>query len=395
MTPTFRATLPFPTRRSAEVLKRQLIDHLIAVAPRVGERFASDHELVSATGLSRPTVRRALNSMAQEGWIERRHGRGTYVGPRVTMPISLETRPPHDTSRRRPIVRVAVVIHLLGDLQHDWYSRGVIAGIDEAAGELDVAVELLGDQDGDVKAVSRRLMLTRPDVLAFAAPSPMHLQLLGECQRLDIAAIGTGTFLASLAVTTVHEDGVQGAAAAVKELVALGHRRIGMVLSPYATPWVFDRRQGYVQGIREAGLEHDEGLVLWLGGDDKEKSDALEQFIARRRPTALLFGSYGVVRHLRPLIRSGLVRVPRDLSVVHFDQCADTKIWLEDVKPTVVEIPVRGMGRQLALLAREIADGKEVAKVTKLPCELRWGESTMAVPNGVSPSVSEAVSKLL
>jgi DNA-binding LacI/PurR family transcriptional regulator len=121
-------------------------------------------------------------------------------------------------------------------------------------------------------------------------------------------------------------------------------------------------------------------MVLWLGGDDAEKSRALESFIARRQPTALLFGSYGVVRHLRPLLQRGAVRVPQDLSVIHFDQCPDTEVWLEGIKPCVVEIPVRQMGRSLARLAREIADGRTVDRVTTLPCEIRTGATTASAP---------------
>lgn len=378
MSGEFRATLPFPRRRSAELLKRQLIEHLIQSAPSVGDRFISDHELVNATGLSRPTVRRALSWLQHEGWIERRHGRGTFVGPRALMPIDVPRAQPPGSHRR--VVRLAMLIHLLGDLRHDWYSRGVIAGIDEAAGDLGVAIELLGHQDGDVKAISRRLMLTRPDVLGFPAPSPLHLPLLGECQRLDITAIGTGTLLKGLSVPTVHEDGIQGAAAAVEHLVSQGHRRIGLVLSPHPMPWVFDRRLGYINGLREAGIEHDEGLVLWLSGDDDAKSRAIGEFLDHRQPTALLFGGYAVVQHLRPLLRAGRVRVPQDLSVIHFDQCPETQSWLQGLRPSIVEIPVREMGRRLARMARAFADGEDMAAVTKLPCNLRHGDTVAVVP---------------
>jgi LacI family transcriptional regulator len=221
--------------------------------------------------------------------------------------------------------------------------------------------------------------------VAFTAPAPLHLPLLGECRRLDIATVGTGTFLRGLSVPTVHEDGEQAAASAVRHLVDQGHQRIGLVLSPHAMPWVFDRRQGYVHGIEAAGLEHDEGMVLWLAGDDAVKSRSIERFIERRRPTALLFASYGVVRHLQPLLRSGRLRVPEDLSIVHFDQCPETQVWLEGLTPTVVEIPVREMGRHLAHLARELADGREVAKVTKLPCEIRPGSSVVPALGGDEP----------
>src|SRR5689334_6047552 len=125
----FRLTTPLPPRHSAEALRRQLIDHLIRTSPTVGERFLSDHQLARASNLSRPTVRRALDELQKEGWIERRQGLGTFVGPRAAMlpqAATTATRPATESDRR--VVRLALLIHLLGELKDDWYARGVLEG---------------------------------------------------------------------------------------------------------------------------------------------------------------------------------------------------------------------------------------------------------------------------
>ena len=44
-----------------------------------GTRIPSERELCESYGVSRMTVRLALDEAVSEGWIERRHGRGTYV----------------------------------------------------------------------------------------------------------------------------------------------------------------------------------------------------------------------------------------------------------------------------------------------------------------------------
>src|SRR5438105_1058415 len=119
----FELEYPLPSRRSAESLRQQLIAYLLRTNPPVGTRFLSDHQLARVAKLSRPTVRRALDEMHREGWIERRQGHGTFVGPRVAMPGAMRT-PVVDSAKRR-MVRIAVVIHLAGDLRHDWYSRTV------------------------------------------------------------------------------------------------------------------------------------------------------------------------------------------------------------------------------------------------------------------------------
>src|SRR2546421_5028036 len=80
---SFEITAPLPARGSAFALRQQLLDHLLRIKPAVGERFLSDHELARISRLSRPTVRRAMDDLERDGWIERRPGIGTFIGPRA------------------------------------------------------------------------------------------------------------------------------------------------------------------------------------------------------------------------------------------------------------------------------------------------------------------------
>ena len=372
----FTLTKPLPPRGSAVALRDQLIAHLLRTSPPIGARFHSDHELTRLTKLSRPTVRRALDELSRGGWIERRHGSGTFIGPRVAM--SLGTPAVDLAESGRKTVRLALMIWLLGDLAHDWYAAGVIRGIDSAAEEHGIAIELLGDREGDVKSVSRRLMQTRPDVLAFTAPPPRHTLIVGEARRLDIPCTGTGMSLTPLGIPTACEDGTAGAAAAVRHLAERGHRRIGFVATPYATPWVFARRAGYMRGMTDAGLDADEGMVLWLP-DGPEHDAALAQYLERRKPTALLLSNYGKLAHLTPLVRDGRVRVPHDLSVITFDQHPGSAQWLGGVQPTVVALPLEAMGASLASMARRLAEGRAV-ETAFLPCDLLEGGSVAPPP---------------
>ena len=371
----FQLKKPLPRRGSVEALRIQLVEHLVETRPEVGSRFLSDHELTRLTNLSRPTVRRVLEELSREGWIERRHGSGTFIGPRMAMPhvggaSGGEGRPAHRAS-----IRLAVMIYLLGDLLHDWYSRAVLAGMDRAAYAAGVAIELVGDQDGDVKQLSRRLMQTRPDVLALIAPPPRRVPLIGECSRLDIHCIGTGSFLASLGIPAVQEDGAQGAALAVEKLVEAGHQRIGLVMPPYPIPWVFDRRRGYLEGLARAGIDADERLLLWAHPEAEDGAAQLQQFIARSKPTALLFGSHGGIRHLGTLSRSDPSDAVRNLAVVHFDQNPQCQHWLGGAKPACITLPLEAMGQGLAELARAIVEGKPGPSNALLPCDFDAGES--------------------
>ncbi len=371
MSHRFELKAPLPSRRSAEALREQLIEHFVETSPTVGQQFMSEYELARVVGLSRPTIRRAMDELHREGWIERRNGRGTFIGPRAAMALAPRR---HAVTGSRRVLRMALLVHGLGDFRHDWYSPGVLSGIDDVANDLGVSIEVLGDYDCDVKSVSQRLLQSHPDVLACTAPGAKHAMLIGESLRLDIPCIGTGTFLTDLGVPTVCEDGIAGGAMAVRHLVEHGHKRIGFIQLAFSVPWVFHRHEGYLRGLRDAGLDADDRYSLWLRpGEDQQA--ALMEYFERYQPTAVVVGSFTPLRHLAPLVQSGKLRVPRDVSIVNFDQHPECAGWLGGVKPTTVELPLREMGRRLAGMARAIVDGTEVAPLTSLPCTLSHGAS--------------------
>jgi len=58
-------------------------------ALRGADALPSERELVRATGLSRITVRSAIEDLARDGLISKRHGAGTYVSPQIDQPLSI------------------------------------------------------------------------------------------------------------------------------------------------------------------------------------------------------------------------------------------------------------------------------------------------------------------
>lgn len=67
---------------------------------RGAQALPSERELVRATGLSRITVRNAIEDLAREGLIARRHGAGTYVSHHINQPLSVLIGFTADMARR-------------------------------------------------------------------------------------------------------------------------------------------------------------------------------------------------------------------------------------------------------------------------------------------------------
>lgn len=392
----FTISGPFPPRKAYLVLRDRLIAHMLECGAQVGEPFCSEAHLMEVSGLSRTTVRKAMDDLCDAGWVERRAGVGSFVGPRVELP-----QPPSaaaDGKRgvpRSETIRVAVLLHLQREGGSDYFTRGVLQGLDSSALEEGLSVELMGDSNMDVGALVKRLKLSRANVLVVMPSTARHALLAGAAESLGIPCLIAGSHLYESGLPTVHEDGAQGTALAVRHLAEQGHRRIGLWLSQAPAIWVHQRRNGYLQAMRERGLETDERLVLWTPyspvADQACRSqlanvDAFLAYIKAQRPTALILGSSG--QHTRTLgeaVRKGQLRIPEDLSVVCFDQNYEDYSQYLHRRPTVVALPLVEMGRALARMAGIVHRAKlqrEQAQVETiaLPCMLSEGDSVAARP---------------
>src|SRR2546428_4308678 len=84
---------------SKQVLTRQRVLELIDQL-QVGEAIPPERRLSSDLGISRLTLRAALDDLVRDGYLERRHGSGTFVSePKIAQPLTLTSF--RDDMRRR------------------------------------------------------------------------------------------------------------------------------------------------------------------------------------------------------------------------------------------------------------------------------------------------------
>jgi LacI family transcriptional regulator len=178
-----------------------------------------------------------------------------------------------------------------------------------------------------------------------------------DCRYVRIASVALDE-PHSMLVT--HDD--IGAREAARHLAKLGHTRIGHISGPPSFRSSFVRKQGFVQGLREHGLELEDRYCA-EGGYTFESgvACAIALLSLDPRPTAIFAGNdemaLGALRAARDL---GL-EVPNQLSVVGYDDSPmATRVW---PSLTTVRLPIRDMGRMAAeklLTAGKIKSGGDV-----------------------------------
>ena len=187
-------------------------------------------------------------------------------------------------------------------------------------------------------------------------------------------------------------DDVAGAELAAGHLLALGHRRIGVLLgrlnadvrcgpadaareSASSIRVARSRIAGYRAAVAAAGLDPGE-LVLWeSGGNDPDSGRRAADEMLRTHPelTGLLcFSDQLAIGASQAAARAGR-RVPDDLSLIGFDDIPRASTW--DPPLTTIRQPLLDKGRVAADLLLELIDHRP-ARHIELPIELVVRDST-------------------
>ncbi len=250
-------------------------------------------------------------------------------------------------------------------------------------GHLIFLVDTGADRDVERDAIEA-LVHQQVDGLVYAC---MWHQVVPPPANLPAGTVFLDARPAGGGFPAVVPDDHGGAVAAVRELVDHGHRRIAYLGAgdepiPIATRL---RHRGYLEVLRASGIEPDPELVLAVpvtsAGGGADAAGALLDLPADRRPTAVFcFNDRIAMGAYRAARRRGL-EVPRDLSIVGYD---DQQLIAEALDPplTTVALPHYAMGRW----AMEVVLGLRTPPtdddgVLLMPCPLVRRDSVAPPPD--------------
>jgi LacI family transcriptional regulator len=138
----------------------------------------------------------------------------------------------------------------------------------------------------------------------------------------------------------------------VERVAALDHRRIGYVGGNPGFETTLERIAGYRDCLLAAGVAIDEGLLVTGSATTTSAMQAAERLLDLvNPPTALVGGNNLATIGIMKAIRQRGLRVPKDVSVVGFDDFE----WADCFEPrlTLVAQPCAEIGRRAAFLLME------------------------------------------
>ncbi len=239
---------------------------------------------------------------------------------------------------------------------------------------------ILGDSDGDVTAETEYIEAFRGrmcEAIILVAPR-VEDSVLQELNS-KIPLILVDRKIDDEEIIQVYLDNAAGAYSAVKHLLDLGHRRIGFVMGPENVPNSHRRKAGYIDALKEYGLEFDPELEFQGEFKVETGKEAFEKFVTMKDPPTAVFNSndlmaFGFVIAARDAGYS----IPEDFSVVGFDD-----IFLSSLMEpalTTVRYPFVEMGTQaINMLLDSFDTNRKVTMNENLKHELIIRKSTRRI----------------
>ena len=196
------------------------------------------------------------------------------------------------------------------------------------------------------------IILTRPEI------NDSTIQLLSD-RKQKFVVMGRSNL--PLQFPWVDIDGALGIREAVRYLSNLGHKRIAYVGTSEIFMFSLHRLEGYKRGLKEAGIDFEENLMVQVSLDEDEIEvgvKSIMDFLRLANPpkAVIVAGSQLTIGVVKGIEKFGY-EVGKDISVICFDD-AD---WSAHYNPPLTSIrqPLFKAGKLLAKLMIESIAGNE------------------------------------
>jgi LacI family transcriptional regulator len=321
---------------------------LQAVARRAGVSIATVSKVINGrSGVGDDTRVRVENAIGELGY------------------VSLGERQKASSGTREMTIEVVVDPR---DVSNPYLST-LLGGAMETAGRLDVGLVL---RSSGVIEVTSAYSPRRERALR-AVGLPMVLIDPIDVPRTSVPSIGATNW--------------GGAYSATQHLIELGHTKIAYIGGPLGAGCDVFRAHGWAAAMSEAGLVVDLATVPREGYTFEHGLRAASELLGSAdRPTAIFAGSDISAMGVLEAARLAGLAVPKDLSVVGFD---DTLLARTSTPPlTTVHQPIADIGRTAVATVLRMARGDViVTKRVELSTELVIRHSTASLkPRRTIPS---------
>jgi LacI family transcriptional regulator len=198
------------------------------------------------------------------------------------------------------------------------------------------------------------------DGIIFTGSSISNCSYILDLVDSSIPVVIMDRDLESENINGVFLDNYEGGYAATKHLIDLGHTGIGCAIGPLTTKSARDRLEGYMNALRDNGIQVDNHLIREGEYNIKGGEEGAKKILENKGVTAIFASNdlmaYGVYK----TVHSKGLKIPEDISVVGFDDIQFSQIL--EPQLTTINQPTYDMGVTATQILLKLIQGKTVRK---------------------------------
>ncbi|GIP28400.1 GntR family transcriptional regulator [Paenibacillus sp. J23TS9] len=286
------------------------------------DRIPTEKELIDQFQVSRITVANALADLANEGWIYRIPGRGSYV---KGIPESYMRSARSSAVISEIHAKHAPKIGLIFPSIEDFFAIQMVRGIRNALKDSKYSLIVMFTYNSKEleKEAIRELRASVDGLIIFPVDAEVYNEEIIALKMQNYPFVLLDRHLPGVETNVVLSDPLQGSILAVEHLWNQGHRSIAICSdTPMPTVTVEERIQGYNEALKQQGALINPALILtdFSIQDAPYKEDyALHRFIKSKMATAYIALNCRLGVHIWSVARKTGLRVPEDVSIITFD----------------------------------------------------------------------------
>jgi GntR family transcriptional regulator of arabinose operon len=273
-----------------------------------GTLIPSERKLCEMFGVSRITLREALNELKNEGVLYTSTGRGTYVKA-----LNYEK-----TSQRNCIGLICPntdsEVTLVGNM---------INGIDFELKKVNcnLFLRMSNDNPEEELQILKEFSNCTNGIISVPAMHNKNHQYYEEISQ-NIPVVFAERKLENVKMPYVGYDNISATRQVVAQLLKKGHKKIAFVSEDDEISPAKERYEGYRQAFKETGRRLDYSLVKWLKTrhkDNRYSYDLIKDFIKDKNPNAIFFAYRNTFAlHAVKAIRELNMQIPEEFEIAGF-----------------------------------------------------------------------------
>lgn len=329
-------------------LKKEITSLINQGEIKPGDKLPTEHELSEEFGVSRHTVRKAMNILLNEGLLSRKPGVGTFLNQKSKKPT-------------KNIGYVTLNIH-------DYIFSSIFQGIDNILHSYGYQV-LLGSTQNDPqreRVILEEFIRKNVDGLiiepAQSAINYPNIALLERFVDNHIPVVILDSRFENDKFHYVGVDDLKGGYLATRALLDLGHKQIALIYKRVHLPLI-NRFKGYKKALEENGIPIYLNYVKECIHTEFEDMKAFETELDKltrelmsldNPPTAIFCINDEFAVRVKEILEKIGFDVPQDVSLIGFDD--SNLVKLNNISISSVTHPKDIAGRKAAKIILDCLD---------------------------------------